>query len=92
MHVTVKAFAGFREVMPREIAVGVPERATVGDLLDILTDRYPGLGAALFIDGGELRPYVNILKSGRNIHFTGGFATPLADGDIVTLFPPAAGG
>lgn len=70
----------------------MPDKTTIGDLLDILTGRYHALSPAPFADGNELRPYVKILKSGRNIHFTGGFATPLADGDIVTLFPPAAGG
>jgi molybdopterin converting factor small subunit len=39
-----------------------------------------------------VRTYVNILKNGRNIHFSGGLETPLDDGDVVALFPPAAWG
>ncbi|WP_054847258.1 MoaD/ThiS family protein [Methanoculleus chikugoensis] len=43
--------------------------------------------------GGEIRAYVNILKNGRNIHFSGGLETPpLEDGDTVAFFPPAGGG
>ncbi|MDD1680192.1 MAG: MoaD/ThiS family protein [Methanoregula sp.] len=35
---------------------------------------------------------MNILQNGRNIHFLAGLDTLLSDGDIIALFPPAAGG
>jgi len=35
---------------------------------------------------------VNVLKNGRNIHFLNGLETPLSEGDVIALFPPAAGG
>lgn len=91
IRVTVRAFAMLHDVVPAEDVVEVPRRSSVGDLLSHLSARHPGLEDALFA-AGELRAYVNILKGGRNIHFSGGLATPLSDSDIVALFPPAAGG
>ncbi|OPY39086.1 MAG: ThiS family protein [Methanoregula sp. PtaU1.Bin051] len=41
---------------------------------------------------GVLKNFVNILHNGRNIQFIRGLDTPLADGDLVVLFPPAGGG
>lgn len=89
---TVRAFAMLRDIIPAEDERRVPEGTTVGDLLKALAARYPGLGDALFASPGEIRAYVNILKNGRNIHFSGGLETLLEDGDTVALFPPAAGG
>ncbi|OPX64825.1 ubiquitin-like small modifier protein 1 [Methanoregula sp. PtaB.Bin085] len=90
--VTVRAFATLREVMDRELRCEYPSGVTVGTLLRDLVQKYNGLGALLFSDPETLRDYVNILVNGRNMEFLAGLSTPLADGDTIALFPPAAGG
>ena len=69
-----------------------PAGATIRSLLAELTGQYKGLYKLLFITPETLRDFVNILQNGRNIHFLAGLDTLLSDGDIIALFPPAAGG
>ena len=69
-----------------------PAGATIRSLLAELTGQYKGLYELLFFAPDTLRDFVNILQNGRNIHFLAGLDTPLEDGDIIALFPPAAGG
>ena len=90
--VTVKSFATLREVMDAEVRMDFAAGATIRSLLAELTGRYKGLDELLFIAPETLRDFVNILQNGRNIHFLAGLDTPLEDGDIIALFPPAAGG
>jgi sulfur-carrier protein len=90
--VTVKSFATLREVMDAELRMDFPEGATIRSLLAELTGRYQGLYELLFIAPETLRDFVNILQDGRNIYFLAGLDTLLEDGDIIALFPPAAGG
>jgi molybdopterin synthase sulfur carrier subunit len=92
MKVHVKAFATFREVMDNQLDMEFPKGASLRTLLDELTGRYGGLGQLMFAAPDTLRDFVNILKNGRNVYFLAGLDTPLDDGDVIALFPPAAGG
>ena len=90
--ITVKSFATLREVMDAEVRMEFSDGSTLRSLLAELTGRYGGLSDLIFATPDTLRDFVNILKNGRNIHFLAGLDTPLDDGDIIALFPPAAGG
>ena len=92
MNVTVKTFADIREILGPELAVSVPERAVVRELLQILGARSPELLKKILDDRGELKPYVSILKGGRNIRFIRGLETELTEGEVIAIFPPVAGG
>jgi molybdopterin converting factor small subunit len=65
-----------------------------GSLDELITDlevRHPGLRDRL-VDDGALRRFVNVYLNDEDVRFLGGIATPLADGDTVTVLPAVAGG
>ena len=65
--------------------------ATVRDLLEDLTSRFPALGARLW-DGGEVAPFVNVYVDGEDIRTLSGDETPIREGSTVILLPAMAGG
>ena len=66
--------------------------ASLGDLLNALSDRYGEGFRALVLSGGELSPGITALINGRDARQLGGLAAPLAPGDSVFLLPLAGGG
>ena len=65
--------------------------ATLADLISDLDANHPGLGDRL-LENGELRRFVKVYLNDEDVRFIGGLATPLADGDAVTILPAVAGG
>ncbi len=65
--------------------------STLGELVDDLDSRHPGLRERL-VDGGGLRRFVNVYLNDEDVRFLGGLDTPMADGDSVTVLPAVAGG
>ena len=92
MKITIRAFADYREIIGKEMELVLPEEKTIGKLLADLGDHYPNLRKEMFTPTGELKEFINIFINGRNIAFLKDMATPLAEGDIIALFPPMAGG
>jgi sulfur-carrier protein len=68
------------------------EGATVGDVLKALDASFAGLGARLFDEGGELRRFVNVFLADEDVRFLQGLATPVAEGQTVSIVPAVAGG
>ncbi|UCG01773.1 MAG: MoaD/ThiS family protein [Candidatus Heimdallarchaeota archaeon] len=89
----IRLFATFKQITNhREIEYEIEDGTTVRQLLEALFDQYNALRDKIFNENNELRPWIHILKNGRNIKFLGGIETTLTDGDVVSLFPPVAGG
>ena len=76
----------------RRITLDMPEGSTAADLLDELTQRYPGFRVAFRGDDlGRSSPYIFFLNS-RPVtppHFA---TTRLQEGDVVHLVLPVVGG
>ena len=67
--------------------------ATVGDLLQDVDRQFPGLKERLCDPAsGKLRRFVNIYVNEEDIRFLKQEATPLKDGDEVSIIPAIAGG
>jgi molybdopterin synthase sulfur carrier subunit len=89
MALELRFFATFREAVGQKtLERKYPEGTTVGDVLTDLTAEYD---MDLFEDG-DLRPQLSIMKNGKDVVHLDGLDTRLEDGDILSVFPPVAGG
>jgi molybdopterin synthase sulfur carrier subunit len=77
--------------MAIEVRVVESGGATVAELIDQLETDHVGIKERL-IENAEVRRFVNIYVNDEDIRFTGGLATPVADGDTVVILPAVAGG
>lgn len=66
--------------------------ASVGEVLEALTGQFPGLKQHLFNDEGRLRSFVNIYLNDEDIRYLQKAASPVKDGDTLTIIPSIAGG
>ncbi|HET7572504.1 MAG TPA: ubiquitin-like small modifier protein 1 [Gaiellaceae bacterium] len=64
---------------------------TVRELLDDLTERFPGLRAQL-VEDGDIAPFVNVYVEGEDVRTLDGIDTPVREGATVILLPAMAGG
>ena len=72
-----------------EIAVDGP---TVADALESLESAHPGFRERILDDAGELRRFVNVFVSDDDIRFIDGLATPVSEGETLSIVPAVAGG
>jgi adenylyltransferase/sulfurtransferase len=65
---------------------------TVGEALTDLTAKFPDLKKNLFNDEGKLRSFVNVYLNDEDIRYMNKEASPLSDGDTISIVPSIAGG
>lgn len=65
---------------------------TIGQVLDNLEERYPGLKSQLVTEANELRLFINIYLNDEDIRFMKELETPVANSDVITILPAMAGG
>jgi molybdopterin synthase sulfur carrier subunit len=68
------------------------EAASVGDALKALDAAHSGLAERLFDDSGQLRRFVNVFLADEDVRFLDGLATPIAEGQTLSIVPAVAGG
>jgi molybdopterin synthase sulfur carrier subunit len=68
------------------------EAASVGDALKALDAAHPGLADRLFDDSGQLRRFVNVFLADEDVRFLEGLATPIVEGQTLSIVPAVAGG
>jgi molybdopterin synthase sulfur carrier subunit len=95
MGLELRFFATFRaavgqKTVERRFEAG----SSVGSVLAAIEDEYPELAGELLdrSGDGDVKPQLSVLKNGRDVVHLDGAATPLSDGDRLSVFPPVAGG
>ena len=91
--------------MPKKIRIPTPLRkltnneelvevsaATIGDAINELQSRYPGIAERLVDEKGEVRRFVNVYVNEEDIRFLQNQNTALKDGDEISIIPAIAGG
>jgi sulfur-carrier protein len=91
--------------MPKKVRIPTPLRkltnneelveinaANIGDAINELQSRYPGIAERLVDDKGEVRRFVNVYVNEEDIRFLNNRETPLKDGDEISIIPAIAGG
>jgi molybdopterin synthase sulfur carrier subunit len=91
MAVTVKLPTQLRDAAGNRSEAQV-HGATVGEALDSLYAQHGELRERIADDSGAVRRFVNVYLGGEDIRFLDGLATPVADGDELTILPAVAGG
>jgi sulfur-carrier protein adenylyltransferase/sulfurtransferase len=66
--------------------------STVGEVLAALTTQHADLRRQLYNDEGKLRSFVNVYLNDEDIRYLQKDATPVKDGDTVSIVPSIAGG
>ncbi|HXX36658.1 MAG TPA: MoaD/ThiS family protein [bacterium] len=64
----------------------------LGQAIDELEQRFPGIRGKLLDDRGEVLRFVNIFVNEQDIRFLAGLRTPLGSGAEVSIVPAMAGG
>lgn len=91
--------------MPTQVRIPAPLRkltneqeivtangATIGDVLADLEKSHPGLVERICDESGNVRRFVNIFVNDEDIRFLEEKATPVKDGDEISIVPAIAGG
>jgi molybdopterin synthase sulfur carrier subunit len=88
---TIKVPPVLRPQTDGEAEVSV-DGATVGAVLQALSERFPATREQLFSPEGELNRYVNVYLNDEDVRVLDGLETGAADSDTVVILPAMAGG
>lgn len=81
----LRSFAGDADVLSFD-------GTTVDEILAKFLDKAPGARPRLFKQPGQLNRFVNIYLNDEDIRHLDNLATPVKDGDTISIVPAIAGG
>lgn len=91
MAVTVRIPTTLRPLSGGAAQVSV-EGATLSEVIAALETAHAGFAERLLDDAGQLRKFVNVFVADDDVRYLDGLATPVRDGDTVSIIPAVAGG
>jgi molybdopterin synthase sulfur carrier subunit len=68
------------------------EGATVGEALQELVRRFPGMSGQVLTDEGTLHKFVNVYVNDDDVRYLDKLDTKLSDSDELSILPAVAGG
>jgi len=89
--ITVRLHGAFSDLAGGARSVSL-EAGTVGEVLDALPARLPGLRERIRDESGRIRDHLNVFHNEEEIRRLEGERTALRDGDVVHLMPAVSGG
>ena len=94
MEVRVRVPSALRELVAgaHMVPVEVQPPANVGSVLDALAREHPVLERRVRDEQGGLRVHVNLFVDSDNVRDLDGLATPLTDGQQLSIIPAISGG
>ena len=90
MAVEVKVTATLQKMVGGQRVVE-GEGATVGEVIDDLDRKHPGIKDMVMVDG-QIHRFVNIYLNDEDVRFLNQLETPLKEGDVLSILPALAGG
>jgi sulfur-carrier protein len=73
-------------------AVVQTDGATIRDLIEELSGRFPEFKAKVVADDGNLHRFINVYANDEDIRYLQGLDTKVSDGDVISILPAVAGG
>ena len=92
MKVKVEFFADLRDRIGMVSEVVIFNGVMVIDLIHAVDEKHEGDFKEYVVQGTEQKDLVKILVNGTDIRALDGLNTPLKEGDVISFFPPIAGG
>jgi len=94
MNVVISSFATVKTVIGERMHnLEVPDKSTVGDVVNILLNRFgQPLVTEMCDKPGSLKESYQLIVNGQSILFLNGLETVMQEGDELLIFPPVCGG
>jgi MoaD family protein len=90
MTVEVKVTATLQKMVGGQRVIQA-DGATVGEVIDDLDRKHPGIKDMVMVDG-QIHRFVNIYLNDEDVRFLSQLDTPLKEGDVLSILPALAGG
>ena len=91
MAIKVRVPTPLQKLTGNKAEVGVDAK-NIGELIENLEKDFPGIKERICDDQGKVRRFINIYVNEEDVRFLKKDATPLKDGDEVSIVPAIAGG
>ena len=92
MPIKVRIPTPLRKLTKEQEVVEIDSCTTIGQLIDSLEKKFPGIKERLCDEKGEIRRFINVYLNDEDIRFLKNRDTSVKAGDEISIVPAIAGG